>query len=536
MNFLGKEISGCFTIPSGIITTQVPVIDRIAREIPEIGVITTKSIGPEPREGNREPIFLQYAPGCFMNAVGLTNPGADAFARQLERLSLPGDRFLLTSIFGKDIREFVAVAQKLAPFSDGLELNLSCPHATGYGMAIGQDPELVRQITAAVKDAVSIPVIPKLTPNVDDISVIAQAAADGGADALCAINTVGPGCYTVDGHPVLTYEKGGMSGRGILPIGLKCVRAITEKMNIPVIACGGIGNAADVRAYKDAGASIFGVGSMLTGMSTEELKPFFTQLGKDFENGSNIAVERANPQSRMDYGEYVLAENRPLADDLNILVFDRPIDILPGQFVFAWIPRVGEKPFSVLDDDPLTLSVRKAGFFTGKLTALEKGDSVYFRGPYGVPIQPDPGSRAVLVSGGCGLAALYQVAREHGNSVAFFGARDKNHLFYIDELRKHAEVHVATENGDEGHKGFVTDLLEEKLAGMEKDAPLLFFNCGPEPMIEAAVKIESKYAPPDRICNSVDYVTKCGVGVCGSCASPDGRRLCVDGPFLRLQE
>ena len=137
--------------------------------MPEVGVITTKSIGPEPREGYREPVYSQYAPGCFVNAVGLTNPGPQRSLELLGALNIPADRFLLTSIFGGSIEEYVEIARILAPVSDGLELNLSCPHAKGYGMAMGQDPELVREITAAVKAAVDIPVIPKLTPNVPDI-------------------------------------------------------------------------------------------------------------------------------------------------------------------------------------------------------------------------------------------------------------------------------------------------------------------------------------------------------------------------------
>ena len=532
MKFLGKKISGPFTIPSGIVATRVPVMEKIAGEVPEIGVITTKSIGPSPREGNREPIFTQYAPGCFMNAVGLTNPGAEAFARELEDISVPGDRFLLTSIFGKDAAEFVQVAKIVAPCSDGLELNLSCPHADGYGMAIGQDKKLVREITTAVKKSVSIPVIPKLTPNTPDISEIAAAAADGGADAICAINTVGPGYYTVDGNPVLTNKEGGMSGRGVLPIGLASVRKIAGAVDIPIIGCGGITGADDARAYTDAGASILGIGSALAGLSTKRLKSYFHQLGKDLENNTNEAIDLLETYLNMEYRKYVLVENNSLAGDLNLLVFDGKMDIQPGRFVFAWVPGVGEKPFSVLDNDPLTLSIRKVGCFTNKITSLEKGESVYFRGPCGTPVVPPEQATVILLSGGCGLAALYQLARNSGKTIAFIGARDKTHLFYIDKLSEHATVHVATDDGSEGYGGFVTDLLQRELKRLKGNDPLVFYNCGPEPMIEAAVKIERRYTSPDKIFNSVDYITRCGVGVCGSCASPDGRRLCVDGPFL----
>ena len=115
IEFLGKTLSGAFTIPSGIVATAVPIIEYFFRHAPQIGVMTTKSIGPEPRLGNREPILSQYAPGCFVNAVGLTNPGAARSAELFKQLEVPDDRFLLTSIFGGSVEEFVAVAQLLAP-------------------------------------------------------------------------------------------------------------------------------------------------------------------------------------------------------------------------------------------------------------------------------------------------------------------------------------------------------------------------------------------------------------------------------------
>ena len=141
----------------------------------EIYTHTPQSIGPEPRLGYREPILAQYEPGCFVNAVGLTNPGAHRSAELMATLKIPSDRFLLVSIFGGSVNEYVEVAQIMAPHSDGLELNLSCPHAKGYGMAMGQDPDLVKEIVSAVKAAVTVPVVAKLTPNVpnvDEITVV----------------------------------------------------------------------------------------------------------------------------------------------------------------------------------------------------------------------------------------------------------------------------------------------------------------------------------------------------------------------------
>ena len=529
--FLGKKISGRFTIPSGVIATHAKTLEKIAREIPEVGVLTTKSIGPRPREGHREPVYTQYAPGCFMNAVGLTNPGAEDFAAQLKEISLPEDRFLLVSIFGGTIEEYVNVAQILAPYADGLELNLSCPNAKGLGLAMGQDADIVREITRAVKAAVDVPVIPKLTPNVPNIAEIAKAAAEEGADAICGINSLGPGYYTVYGHPVLTNIYGGMCGKGILPMGLKCAREIAQAVEVPLIACGGISSASDVREYQQAGASIFGIGTALTGLSTTELQRYFTALQKDFEEGTNSAPQHLKTVD-LSFTHYQLQRNIKLAEDLSMLVFDRDIEVLPGQFIFIWIPGVGEKPFSVLDDRPLTLSIQRRGCFSEKLCQLEVGTTVYVRGPYGVPIEPPKQQKTVLVCGGCGLAALYHIAKSHTNTEIFMGARDSQHLFYLEQAREVAEVHVATEDGSSGYQGLVTELLEERLQQNKGDESFVFYNCGPEKMIEATLDIEQSYTSPDNIYNSIDYVTKCGVGICGSCATPNGERLCVDGPFL----
>ena len=124
-----------------------------------------------------------------------TNPGAKRSTELLAELAIPKDRFLLISIFGASIQEYVDVAKQLAPHGDGLELNLSCPHAKGLGMAMGQDPVLVEEIVSSVKAAVDVPVVAKLTPNVTDIGIIAEAAENGGTDAICAINTMGPEQY-----------------------------------------------------------------------------------------------------------------------------------------------------------------------------------------------------------------------------------------------------------------------------------------------------------------------------------------------------
>jgi dihydroorotate dehydrogenase subfamily 1 len=542
MEFFGKSLSGPFTIPSGIVTTATPIIQYVFDHMPQVGVVTTKSIGLQPRLGNREPVYSQYAPGCFVNAVGLTNPGAHAAREALATLKVPADRFLLTSIFGGSLEEFVEVAKILAPVSDGLELNLSCPHAKGYGMAMGQDPEMVRDITAAVKAVVDIPVIPKLTPNTDDIAAIARAAIEGGADALCAINTVGPGYTAAHGHAILSNGAGGMSGKGILPIGLKCVREIaaavdTAAVDCPIIGCGGVSSAEDARAYFDAGATVVGVGSALTGLTTDEISAYFETLSGDLERGSNRAESRIRYDIDMQFRPVTLVKNQRVCADIALLTFDRKINVQAGEFVFLWLPGVGEKPFSALTDDPFSLVVIDVGQFTHALMDLPPGTQAYVRGPHGIPVSPPEDAKIMAVAGGTGLAAVYQIARDFGDAEIFAGARSAERLYYLEECRRIATVHVATDDGSAGYHGVVTELLRERLQAMSEQErkQLVFYNCGPQGMVHAAAKVQREFCGEEQIFSSIDYLTKCGVGICGACAAPDGRRLCVDGPFLTVQ-
>jgi dihydroorotate dehydrogenase (NAD+) catalytic subunit len=534
IEFFGKTLSGPFTIPSGIVTTAPSIIQYFFDRVPELGVITTKSIGLAPRAGNREPVYSQYAPGCFVNAVGLTNPGAEAALAGLQALKVPADRFLLTSIFGGSVEEFVAVAKLLAPVSDGLELNLSCPHASGYGMAMGQDPVLVAEIVAAVKAAVDIPVIPKLTPNTPDIGAIARAAQDAGADGFCAINTVGPGYTSSHGEAVLSNGVGGMSGKGVLPIALKCIREIRQISDLPIVGCGGLSSAADVDAAMRAGATVVGVGSALTGLDSEEIGAYFSQLTRDLEGHSSHAEAMVRYDVDMHFEPVTLVENKRVCADIALLTFNRKINVQAGEFVYLWIPGLGEKPFSALVDDPFTLAVIDVGQFTHALMDLPPGSEAYVRGPHGVPVAPPEGARIMAVAGGTGLAAVYQIARDFGNAEIFVGARTGERLYFLDECAQVATLHVATDDGSRGFHGRVTELLRERLAAMsaEELSETIFYNCGPEPMVRAAIAVQRDFVAEAQIQSAVDYMTKCGVGICGACATPDGRRICVDGPFL----
>ena len=539
-----KKISGPFTIPSGIVTTGISILEKIANEIPEIGILTTKSIGPEPREGNREPIIAQYSPFSFINAVGLTNPGVEEFRKRISKIKIPPDKFLLTSIFGSNEKEFKEVAEKLVELTDGFELNISCPHSDKYGQAVGQDNAIVEKITKSIV-SLGKPVFVKISPNLD-VKETVKAAIRGGVSGITAINTKGPELYKyrVEGgwRPVLSNKVGGVSGKAILELGLTSVNKIRELTDLPIIACGGISTKAEVERYKEAGANFFGIGSALSGMNTEEIKQYFHDLLINLEEGTNNAASLLKEKLNMDYQKYTVRENKSLADDLFLLRLDGGIEIGSGQFIFAWLPEKGEKPFSVLDDAPLTLLIQKRGCFTNELSKLKEKDFIYIRGPYGdspklnglhppTTLPAKSGGPILLVGGGTGIAALYLFAKKNKKTIALLGAKDKSHLPYLEKFKVLCEkLYLTTENGEIGYRGRATDILSEII---KKIKPTGCLNCGPEAMVKMATNIESQYLNPEKIYSSIEFLTKCGIGLCGSCATSNGYRSCVDGTFLK---
>jgi dihydroorotate dehydrogenase (NAD+) catalytic subunit len=283
---------------------------------------------------------------------------------------------------------------------------------------------------------------------------------------------------------------------------------------------------------------VVGVGSALTGLTTDEIGTYFETLSGDLERGSNRAEGQIRYDIDMQFRPVTLVENQRVCADIALLTFDRKLNIQAGEFVFLWIPGLGEKPFSALTDDPFTLAVIDVGQFTHALMDLVPGTQAYVRGPHGIPVEPPEDAKIIAVAGGTGLAAVYQIARDFGNAEVFVGARSAERLYYLDECRRIADVQVATDDGSAGYHGLVTELLRERLQAMspEERAQLVFYNCGPAPMVHAANAVQREFCQPGQIFSSIDYLTKCGVGICGACATPDGRRLCVDGPFLSLPQ
>ncbi len=229
------------------------------------GGVITKSIGSEPRAGYPNPTVEAFDDWGLLNAMGLPNPGIAEYPREIAEARAAGAT-VIGSIFGGDADEFARLARAMAATGVvALELNLSCPHAEGYGTEVGSDPADVEAIVRAVRREVTIPIIAKITPNAADPAALAAAAERGGAAAISAINTVrGLAVDVALRRPVLAHGLGGLSGAAIKPVGLACVWQIFAKVAIPVIGVGGIATAEDALEYIMAGAHALEVGTAVT--------------------------------------------------------------------------------------------------------------------------------------------------------------------------------------------------------------------------------------------------------------------------------
>lgn len=534
-------VKGPFTIPSGIVTTVPSVVARLAADIPSLGFLTTKTISLEPRSGYREPIIHEYHPGCFANAVGLANPGARPFLESMMPLKpLSHNKPLFVSIMGSSPEEFLECSKILEPVADAFELNLSCPHVKGAGQSVGSDPLLVRKILKILKENINRPLIPKLSPNLSNFDEIVSICQKEGADALCLINTVGPGTVVdQDGLPILSNINGGLSGAAIKPLGLKLVKQASNLVDIPIIACGGISSAEDVRAYKRAGAALFGVGSSLALMDTEKMPDFFRHLSCGLDSGTVVdsTVYTSSLGCRTNYVRASVSANRKISDNIFEISLDRGIECEPGQFFFLRIPGVGEKPFSPLCMNPLSFLVRSVGPFTRSVEKLAKNDGVHFRGPYGRGF-PTTASQSplVMVGGGTGAGPIMMAAEKYSvlRPEVFLGFSSHVDLRCVQTIGVDAiNPHIAID--PPGKPGEVVRLLADVIDKRKKDfVNALVFLCGPVRMMEEVAKLFRLVTPSQNVHVAREDVMRCGIGICGSCGTPSGLRSCVDGPVMSL--
>ncbi|NPA75065.1 MAG: dihydroorotate dehydrogenase [Euryarchaeota archaeon] len=257
----GIQFRNPLILASGILDESGATMLRIARA--GAGGIVTKSVGAKERAGYGNPVVyeLPHERG-IINAIGLANPGIDAYGEEL-RIALQGGVPIIGSVFGSTAEEFAALAKKMEEYGvHAVELNLSCPHASGYGMEVGVDKKLVREIVSAVKSEVQVPVWAKLTPNTHDLRGIAAAAED--ADAFVLINTVRGMAIDINARrPVLSNAYGGLSGPCIKPVGVRAVYEIAREFDTPIIGVGGITTGEDAIEYMMAGASAVQIGTAI---------------------------------------------------------------------------------------------------------------------------------------------------------------------------------------------------------------------------------------------------------------------------------
>ncbi|HUU75361.1 MAG TPA: dihydroorotate dehydrogenase [Methanoregulaceae archaeon] len=250
----GVTLRNHLLLAAGILGTTGASLARILKN--GAGGVVTKSIGPFPNDGHHGPCLVALEDG-LLNAMGLPNPSME-FLDELTSVK-PGT--VIASVYGGSPEEFARVAGWFTGKAAGIELNLSCPHAEGFGAALGTDPDLVEDCTRAVA-RLGMPTWVKLTPNVTDISECGLAAERGGASAIVAINTVrAMRISTGLRRPVLGNRYGGLSGRAIFPIAIRCVYELFETCSIPIIGCGGISSAGDVLEMIMAGATAVELGS-----------------------------------------------------------------------------------------------------------------------------------------------------------------------------------------------------------------------------------------------------------------------------------
>ena len=247
-------------VASGIMDETGPSMVRMLEN--GAGAVVTKSVGLVPNAGHANPCFMEVE-GGYVNAMGLPNPGIELFKEEME-VAVPKGR-IVGSVYGAFSDDFSTLSVKMEDYlACAVELNLSCPHAKGYGMEVGTDPAMVKAIVSAVKSTVSIPVWAKLTPNTHILADIGRSVQDAGGDAVVAINTLKAMVISPEfARPILSNKFGGLSGSAVKPVGVRAIYDLRSVLDIPLIGVGGITNWRDAAEYIMAGASAFQVGSAI---------------------------------------------------------------------------------------------------------------------------------------------------------------------------------------------------------------------------------------------------------------------------------
>ncbi|MDD3791198.1 MAG: dihydroorotate dehydrogenase [Sphaerochaetaceae bacterium] len=532
---------------SGVVTTSLPMIKYFDKSLTPFTMVTTKSFQISPNPGNREPIICEVESGSFGNSVGLRNQGMESALEELRLLREHPMRTLLNiSLSASTIKDFVILAKAFEPLADILELNFSCPHAAeGYGSAIGCSAQISAAYVAAIREALGEcrPLIfPKLTPNVTNIGAIAQEVMAAGADGLVAINTVGPEVHIepISGLPILQNSlggAGGKSGKWIYQEALKAVKAIRQAVGeeVPLIGMGGVSNGRDVAEMVLAGSDLVGIGSAFAKVHQREWPAYAEALVDDASailrgEERNNSAKYYSLKPSMEYKERKVIERQEFGSDTLVVTLEGNWPFEAGEYVFLWIPGVGEKPFSIAIDSPLTFVIKLKGAFTKALFNLKVGDSLFIRGLYGEPFTLPSYPKATLVAGGSGVAVVPPLAKrltkEGVTLQTFVGISDENQRDVLrDEIEKYGPLNIVADQGEVGR------VLSEVVRGAEVEGCSYYF-IGPTPFMgRGAKELVERGVSPRAIFLSLELPTLCGVGLCGQCSC--GERLtCQYGTFV----
>jgi len=247
-------------LASGILGISLDVFNRLYRS--GAGAVVSKSLSTEPWDGYPNPTIFSVNGGGWINAVGLSNPGAPNFAKMIESNK---DVPIIVSLVGSIPEDFEIMVKQFKNCKvTAYELNLSCPHVAKVGLEVGDDPELVKKIVSTMKNSTDVPVIAKVGLGTTHYLNTVNAAIDSGIDAITAINTIRAMAIDVETQrPILSNKFGGLSGTPIKPIALRCVYEISSKYNIPIIGCGGISTWEDAVEFILAGSSAIQLGSAI---------------------------------------------------------------------------------------------------------------------------------------------------------------------------------------------------------------------------------------------------------------------------------
>ncbi len=267
LDLCGVRLRNPTVLASGILGLSADLLIRVGEA--GAGAVVTKSCGLKPRAGYRNPSIADWGAG-LINAVGLSNPGVEATAleiRTAKRVLKPKGVAVIASIFAESVWDFGTVAEKISEAEpDLIEVNISCPNVEHeFGQFFCATPYVAAQVTRRVKQCTKIPIIVKLSPNEADIAEIAKAVVSAGADAISAINTLGPGMVLdIESRaPVISNRVGGISGPAIHPIAVRCVYDIARVVRVPIIGIGGNTTARDAIEMIIAGAHGVGIGSAI---------------------------------------------------------------------------------------------------------------------------------------------------------------------------------------------------------------------------------------------------------------------------------